>query len=272
MNTQKNLGKYTCYEDLRFKAFGKLLHIALVKEYEYGFKYATRRVSSEQKLEDTIHLSVSDLLNYPLAYWHKRNMLYPMISLSAASIRGAAIHRGIEEIIYNAREYYTIRNKYGLLDIRVEAGKTRELRVKSRRNNNMEYNVVLHGRADIWLVKLTSNNDKPLAYIIDIKTTSRGTPQDIRDKYKKQVGLYMNMFSSIEQELRGLLVYVTPDKVDHEQVESAVSDEELIKMIQRIIEPAIEDIDKSRCNSYACDYASVCPIAQWKKSSSTSNK
>ncbi len=63
-----------------------------------------------------------------------------------------------------------------------------------------------------------------------------------------------------------MLAYVSPEKMDYEQVENPISDDDLLEMIQRIIEPRVEDIDRRQCNIYSCDYASICPFRRRKPS------
>jgi hypothetical protein len=253
-----SLGDVEYHEDLRFQAYSRLLQAALKSEYEYVLRHAGRETDSFEAGGE-IHLSVTDLLGCPIAYWLRRNMVYPPITTSTGLIRGSAIHLGIEDILYNAQKYYSVRNKYGLLEVEVEKSGERRLKIGSRMDNGVEYNVVLHGRADIWIAFAKPGGSRPIVYIIDIKTVSRKPSQDQVELYKKQVALYMNIFRSIEYDLRGGLLFIYPNAIEYVEVNEAVLDNELVEMIQDILEPDMNKVIQY-CKYYMCDYASFCPI------------
>ena len=168
---------------------------------------------------------VTDLVRCPLKA--KFEGLYPELkeaeNYSPAAILGDLVHRGLENFL---------KEKFNA-EIEVEGSRTVEINGKS---------VTVKGRADA----ITQD------YVIEIKTSraDKGLPHD---HHVLQLRLYLWLFNR----KKGILLYVTPDRVTEYEVSDPPDEAEVLRHLEDFLNIRYAPKFKWECNY--CPFSVLCP-------------
>ncbi|MCS7111361.1 MAG: CRISPR-associated protein Cas4 [Ignisphaera sp.] len=194
----------------------------------YSWKVAEAKKRLEEKLRNEIY--VTDLIYCPLKYKYQK--LYKELALGTAfspiTLYGEIIHQGLERLL---------QLLFGMDNIKVEV--EYEKSVRTNLDNNT---YIIKGRVDA-IVK---------DYIIEIKSSSsdKNLPHE---HHITQARLYL-WLSNLN---KALLIYITPSRIVEFQVKGAVSDEELIKLVETVITGRPAPRYSWECRY--CTYSILCP-------------
>jgi len=177
----------------------------------------------EKKDSNTIY--VTDLLYCPLK--PRLREQFKELTLAEAynpsTLQGSLIHESVERILIEE------------LNAEVEVPVTKEITI-----NGEVYKLV--GRIDA----------KKDNVIIEIKTskTDVGIP---KEEHVLQLRIYVNMLNAEH----GILLYITPDRITEFYVDTGISDDKLIELVQDYV--YTRRIPRHDWECKYCVYAKVCP-------------
>jgi len=188
---------------------------------------------------DVVHASSLPLC--PLKWFYR--LKYPDLAkaqqYAGYMILGKLVHFGLQKLLMELQEA-------GLLDFKILG-----VEVELEKTINIERNglpVIVHvkGRADIIAEK---NGEK---LVVEIKT-AKGDYNIPAPHHLEQLRIYMNMAGAG----KGMLIYVTPDRIAEYPVDKPLSDFELQKLVQEFYSRKGPRYDWE-CQ-YHCPYAVLCP-------------
>lgn len=194
----------------------------------YSWKIAEARKRLEEKLENEIY--VTDLIYCPLKYRFQR--LYKELAIGAAfspaALYGEIIHQGLEKLL---------QTLFGVDNVKIEVEYERYVRTDFDGNT-----YTVKGRVDAVIGD----------YVIEIKSSSsdKNLPHEPHITQAK-IYLWLSNLS------KALLLYITPSRVVEFRVMGAVSDEELVRLVESVIigQPAPRYSWECRY----CIYSILCP-------------
>ena len=182
-------------------------------------------------------LYVTDLVRCPLIpkYEQEYQDLAIFSTLNAATILGNFVHAGLEQFL---KSHFT--------DVQTEVELEKDLIIEGKV-------IKIKGRADAIM---TFNGEK---IVIEIKSgrTDKGIPYE---HHLTQLKTYLWM-TGIK---KGLLVYITSDRIAEYQVNEPLDEAELLRLVE-------ETLKKSKTPRYPweckyCVYSKICPIPQQSQS------
>lgn len=195
---------------------------------EFLLRARLQEYLSHSKEENVIY--VTDLVRCPLKVKFEREYKELIMSeiLSPSAILGDLVHKGLESIL--KIEGYEIFSEVEKEKIVVVDGK--EFKIK--------------GRADVILKK---ENE---LIILEIKTARRdeGIPQR---HHILQLRIYLWLFDAN----KGILLYITPDRVTEFPIEGAIETNSVIRMVEENLKLSPSPRYSWEC-SY-CIFSKICP-------------
>lgn len=149
-------------------------------------------------------------------------------------VLGRMAHIGLQQLL---REYYMALD-YDKVETEVE----------------VEKRIVLEGEGEILLVgkadAVAYKDDEKIVYEIKTARSDIGIPHE---HHLLQLRIYMNLVESS----KGILLYLTPDRVAEYSVDEAISDEELESMVREFLK---FNGPKYEWECGYCQYSSICPF------------
>ena len=164
---------------------------------------------------NVVHASVLPLC--PLKWFYR--LKYPDLvkaqQYSGYLILGKLVHIGLQRLL---RELYDSGRLSGFKVLGVEVDLEKSINIE---NGDFPVIVKIKGRADLIVEKDGSK------YVVEIKT-SKSDFNIPAEHHVLQLKIYMNL-ASVE---KGLLLYITPDRITEYYVNEAISDFELQNLVQ----------------------------------------
>lgn len=180
-----------------------------------------------KKEENTFY--VTDLVKCPLKlrYENQYKELITGEFFSPAAVMGELVHHGLEDFLKSE------------FNAQVEVEGEREAVIDGK-------TIKIRGRADAIIEK---DGEK---VVIEIKSTRTDKNLPL-DHHKLQLQIYLWMFNT----KKGLLVYITPDRVTEYKVDSPLDEAEVLRLVR-------EAIRMNKAPKYAwecsyCRFSIVCP-------------
>ena len=187
------------------------------------FRSKVEESKKHVKGEDEVY--VTDLTRCPLKA--KYEQMYPELkeaeNYSPAAVLGDLVHRGLEAFL---------KEKFNA-EVEVEGSKTVQIDGRA---------ITVKGRADA----LTPE------YVIEIKTSraDRGLPLE---HHVLQVRFYLWLFNR----KKGLLLYVTPDRVTEYEISDPPDEAEVLRHLEDLLRVRYAPKFKWECNY--CPFSVLCP-------------
>jgi len=193
--------------------------------YEDRLKEYLERWREREEEKNVVH--VTELLTCPLKI--EFLLKYPEVGkgqlLNSAFLMGVLLHKGLvkflsEQSTYKVLEEVEVKRKIG------------EWTVK--------------GRVDAWLVREDGEE-----IIVEIKTSRR----DIGIPYQHHIE-QLELYLWLTGVKRGLLVYITPDRITEYEVNTPATDEEVMMYIEDFIKKS--KVPRFDWECKVCQWANIC--------------
>ncbi len=194
----------------------------------YSWRMDEARKRLEEKLDNEIY--VTDLIYCPLKYKYQK--IYRELALGVAfnpvALYGEIIHQGLERLLSIL---------FGVDNIRVEVEYKKTIYL------NLDNNTyIIKGRVDAVVGD----------YVIEIKSSS----SDKNLPYEHHI-IQTKIYLWLSNLNKALIIYITPNRIVEYQVEGAISDRELIGLVENII--TCQQTPRYPWECRYCTYSILCP-------------
>lgn len=213
--------------DVQASDITELLYKLQLREFEEHFKKVRGYMG--------LRIWVSALTQCPRKWFYI--LRFPELSqveFKGFFVLGKAVHMGLQQLL---EEYYPSLG-YDRVESEVEVEKQVQL--------DDGKVVLLSGRVDV----IAYRGDEKIVYEFKTARSDIGLPHE---QHVLQLKIYMNMVNAN----KGILLYVTPDRVAEYKVDTYISDDELKKLVDWFMKA---DTPRYDWECSYCPYAVMCPV------------
>ncbi len=205
----------------------EVLYLKQIEEFE------------KHSIVEANEVHVSALVQCPMKWFYR--FKYPDLARAqqyhAYMILGKLVHMGLQSLLMSLDN-----SEFKVIGVEVEAAKSINIE-----RNGMPLVVRIKGRADMII------EDSQGRVIVEIKT-ARGDYNMPLQHHELQLRIYMNMLRA----KRGLLLYITPDRIAEYPVDKPLDDYELQRLVYEFYQRSKTPKFDWECQY--CQFNILCPM------------